>query len=107
MAANINVHNRMLEILKKPDALTDDDIEELRGLFPRPGSPVSIAKSNVADFRINIELIAAIRTFDKASADQITTTNRLTRQILWLTRVVISIALIPVVRDLISFFASK
>ena len=105
--ANISLHNRMFKILKKPGTLTDEELDELRKFFPQPGSPVSIAQSNVADFRMNIELIAAIRTFDKASTNLVTTTNRLTQRILWLTVVAVGIALIPVVRDLISFLASK
>ena len=114
MADSIDASNRTLEILKKEGEITDENIVELRRLVGQLASSMelfaSATYSNVANFRMSMELIAAIRTFDKASADLITTTNKLTNRILILTYVVVGLGLIsviPVVRDLISFFVSK
>ena len=102
--------NRTYKILTKEGSLTDEDITELRKLIGKVGMTKTFY-SDMANFRMNTELIAAIRTFDKASADLITTTNKLTNRILILTYVVVGLGLIsviPVVRDLIRwFFASK
>lgn len=114
MAANIDSDGRMLEIIKKDAEITDKDLSELRGLLSQLTSAAQSffagSYSNVAAFRMNVELIAAIRSFDKASANLITTTNTLTRRIVCLTYVVIGLGIIsaiPSVRDLISFFATK
>lgn len=112
MAANTDANTRMLDILKK-EKVTDDDLEELQRLSSQLGSLMGTFSSTLgreANFRMSIELIVAIRGFDKASAGLIATTNKLTKQILWLTRVGIAIALIaliPVVRDFLSFLAGK
>ena len=58
-----------------------------------------------ANFRMSIELIVAIRSFDRASANLITTSNKLQNRILTLTYAVVGLGLIsviPAVRDLIS-----
>jgi hypothetical protein len=114
MAANVDAGNRMHEIFKKEGEMTDEEIAELRRLIANSGSLTGIFSgsfSNVANIRMNIELIAAIRSFDKASANLITTTNKLTKRILILTYVVVGLGLIsviPEVRDLIKwFFAGK
>jgi len=101
MAANINARNQMLDILKK-EKITDEDLDELQRLCSQMGDLADIFSSTLgreANFRMSIELIVAIRSFDKASANLITTTNKLTTWIL----IVTCVALIPVVRDLISF----
>ena len=95
MAANIDASYRTLEILKQESEITGENIVELRRLLEQLASPIGLLASdtysNVANFRMSIELIAAIRKFDKASADLIATTNKLTTWIL----IVTCVALIP------------
>lgn len=109
MSANIDPKIRMHKILTKEGEITDEEITELRKLIA-PAFPGGSTTSDLPHFRMNLELIAAIRSFDRASADLITTTNKLTKRILILTYVVVGLGLIsviPVVRDLIGFFAGK
>ena len=99
---------RVIEILRQERSLTDGEIAELRTLSGAVDTRTTYW--DVAHFRMNVELLAAIRSFDKASANLITTTNKLTERILMLTCVAIGLGLIsviPVVRDLINFFAGK
>ena len=76
--------------------LTDSEIREMRSLNR------SISKGHVqgmAIIRTNLDLIESIARFDKASADLIKTTNKLTRIILGLT-------ILAVLLSFCSFIAS-
>jgi hypothetical protein len=82
-------HNRLIELLRKDDALTDVELREMRRLNNQE------AKSHVqgmALIRMSLDGIEAIRGFDRASADLIKTTNRLTRWMLWFTILAVLIA---------------
>ena len=108
MAAITDPDNRMLKIIKQEAEITDENLSELRRLLSQlPSGTQSFfagPNSNVAAFRMNIELIAAIRSFDQASANLITTTNKLTNRILILTYVVVGLGLISAIPVVLDFF---
>jgi len=73
---------RFIELLKKKDSLTDSELSELRGLIDQDARS---HVQNMALMRASIDNIEAIRRFDKASADLINLTNRLTKWVLAFT----------------------
>lgn len=83
---------RLEELLYQPESLTDDDITELRSLV-KIVQHVPYSQS-AALLRMAIENIDSIRRFDKASGELVTTTNRLTTQILWLTWTMLGVGLL-------------
>ena len=82
------------QVLAKEQKLTGDDLQILRN---NTGAVSHIsAKSDYFVFRMEIELIDAIRALDEASAKLITKTNALTAAILGLTVVGVVLAGIQV-----------
>ncbi len=82
--AQLKMNDRAQELMRKPGSWTDREIKELYTLtdgFAVGGTVIR----ELTQIRSNIELIDAIRGFDKASADLINTTNGLTKRILRLT----------------------
>ena len=59
-------------------------------------SVAGTAIRDIAQLRSNLEVIVAVRSFDRASAQLIQTTNTLTTRILWLTVAAISLGVIQV-----------
>lgn len=108
MAADTDPDKRMLEIIKQNAEITDENLSELRSLLSQLTSAAQSifagSYSNVAAFRMNIELMAAIRTFDKASANLIRTTNKLTKRILILTYVVVGLGLVSAIPAVLQLF---
>jgi hypothetical protein len=82
------------QVLAKEQKLTGDDLQILR--HNTGGVPLLTGKSDYFVFRMEIELIDAIRSLDEASAKLITKTNALTLAILGLTVVGVVLAGIQV-----------
>ena len=57
---------------------------------------------DIAQLRSNLEVIVAVRSFDRASAKLIQTTNTLTTRILWLTLAAIGLGIIQALISLLS-----
>ena len=57
---------------------------------------------DIAQLRSNLEVIVAVRSFDRASAQLIQTTNTLTTRILWLTLAAIGLGIIQALISLLS-----
>lgn len=109
MADSTDVKGQMNAIVTKERPLSDEDIAELLKLIGLAEkldgmSFGGMTFSDKVHFRMNVELIAAIRTFDKASADLITTTNKLTNRILFLTYVVVGLGLISAIPAVLQLF---
>ena len=62
---------------------------------------------DVAKLRSSLEMILAVRRFDKSSAELVQTTNKLTSKILLLTYIAIGIGLLQIVEAAISLFSNK
>ena len=75
---------RLTEVISQRGPLTDAEITELRSVAVNIGSLGDDWRVR-AQFRAAVEMIAAIRQFDKASADLIQTTNTLAKWMLALT----------------------
>ena len=66
---NLDDSTRLRQLLAKPESYSDAEIEELRKLSPHS---LYLAQGvHAANFRASVELIAAIRTFDNASATMV------------------------------------
>lgn len=90
------------QVLGKEQKLTASDLQTLR---QNTGAAQSMSsKSDYFVFRMEIELIDAIRALDDTSAKLIERTNSLTRAILWLTVAAVALATIEI---LITVFGSK
>ncbi len=83
------------QVLRKEQKLTADDLQILRK--NTAGVAVMSGRSDYLVFRMEVELIDAIRALDEASAKLITTTNRLTAVILAVTVVGVVLAVIQIV----------
>ena len=83
------------QVLAKEEKLTGDDLQILR--HNTAGAAAMSGKSDYFVFRMEIELIDAIRSLDEASAKLITTTNRLTAVILAVTVVGVLLAVVQIV----------
>lgn len=75
---------KFFALLDKLTEYSDDDIAELWRLSPHV-RVLSLEYQALAHLRASLVTISAIRRFDKASADLINTTNRLTKWVLGLT----------------------
>ena len=69
-------------ILNKPGDWTDEEINRLRALYSQHLAPSEMIIRDVAKLRSSLEMILAVRRFDKSSADLVKTTNKLTRSYL-------------------------
>ncbi len=82
---------KLFALLFRPAELTDDELRQLRGL-------ISVDSRDhiqgMAMIRASLDNIAAIRKFDKASAELVSTTNKLTEKIVRLTYVMLGIGLL-------------
>ena len=78
------------QVLAKEQKLTGNDLQILRN--NTAGVTLLSGKSDYFIFRMEVELIDAIRSLDEASAKLITTTNRLTTVILAVTVVGVLLA---------------
>jgi hypothetical protein len=78
------------QVLAKEQKLTADDLQTLR--HNTAGVALMSSKSDYFVFRMEIELIDAIRSLDEASAKLVTKTNALTLAILGLTIVGVVLA---------------
>jgi hypothetical protein len=86
------MNNRVQELVKKTSEWTDNELSELRRLMDGLAVGGGVIQA-LAQFRTNVELIAAIRKFDKASGELVETTNKLTRNGLWMSGAALMIAL--------------
>ena len=101
-----NERNELRALLEKPGRYTDHDIETLR----RTSHILAIGGDSyigIATLRASVELIDAIRRFDRTSADLVRTTNTLTRRILWITVGAIFVGVVQLAVAVISFFSSR
>ena len=94
-------------ILNKPGDWTDEEINRLRALYSQHLGPSEMIIRDVAKLRSSLEMILAVRRFDKSSADLVKTTNKLTSKILLLTYIAIGIGLLQIVEAAISLFSNK
>ena len=86
-------HARFDEILRQPHTLTDEELAELLTLINlAPYAHPQVQA--LVNLRMSLETIDSIRRFDKASAALVTTTNRLTQQIIYLTWVMVGIGIL-------------
>jgi hypothetical protein len=79
-------------VLSKAGKLNKEDLEVLRqniGSIPQ----LRDGRGDWVVTRMEVELVDAITRLDETSTQLITTTNRLTRKILWLTVVGVAVAL--------------
>jgi hypothetical protein len=77
---------RVIEILHKLEPLTEEDFTELRKgscMLSLSYAPPSVA--DVLHIRTSIELLTAIRKFDRTSGELVNTTNLLTEKVRKLT----------------------
>jgi hypothetical protein len=79
-------------LIEQKKKYSDEQIDELRGLTLQLAAHGSDWRDK-AQFRAAIETIGAIRDFDKASAQLITTTNALTERIRRLTCLGVAVAI--------------
>jgi hypothetical protein len=80
------IENEFYVLLKKNTALTDAEIDRMRQLLAM--SSALMVREHIlgmAQLRSQLDLIGAIRGFERASSTLVETTNRLTRWILLLT----------------------
>ena len=99
---------RFYHLIGKREPLTDDDLQTLRDVLSRAN--FNMVRPHVlgkAQLRVDIDLIASLRSFDKASAALVTTTNKLTSRILWLTVGAIFIGLVQIVIAVMSLFSER
>jgi hypothetical protein len=93
--------NRFVEILKNDTPFTDDELREMR----RAVNYVSMSHvQGMALIRGSLDTIEAVRTFDRASAQLIETTNTLTKRVLnltWTTVIIAGIGALLAVASLI------
>ena len=87
--------NALIEILKKEQKLTADDLHTLRK--NTGGANQLSSKTDYFMFRIEVELIDAIRSLDETSSRLVTKTNLLTAVILGLTIVLVLIGILQIV----------
>jgi len=94
MATAEEQRNAITEVLVKQQKLTATDLQMLRN----SGAGVSLlsGKSDYFVFRMEVELIDAIRALDETSAELIEKTNKLTTAILILTVVGVILAVIQI-----------
>lgn len=96
---------KFVELLRKQDAYSEDEIQELRRLC------FAMAEQNdyrrVAEFRASIELIDSVRKFDKASGELVSKTNKLTARIILLTYIAMGIGVLQLIETVISLFSHK
>ncbi len=91
------------DTFSKSEALTEKDIQSVRNrLHEAPYAMMTTIQR--AQFRSALELIDSIRRFDEASGELVTTTNILTRRILWLTWVVLVPAVVQAVFAVLNYF---
>jgi hypothetical protein len=93
--------HRFYELIGKAEPLTDDDLKALRECLHQTN--FSMVRPHIlgkAQLRVDVDLIAAIRQFDKASGqmaavtvDLAEKTRKLTVRIYWLTVVMIVVGL--------------
>jgi len=85
------------QLIGKRESLTDEDLQTLRDVLSRAN--FNMVRPHVfgkAQLRVDVDLIDSLRKFDRASAALVSTTNRLTRRILWLTVGAIFIGLVQI-----------
>lgn len=91
-------YNHFLALLSKTDPLSDAEINELVLLWAEPANTmVHPHVIGMLHGRLALEQIRSIRTFDRASADLVQTTNRLTCWILCLTILAATLATVNVI----------
>ena len=90
---------RLFELLGKPSEYTNDELAELRRASPTIRGTGEDDRA-VAVFRAAVETIASIRRFDNASAQLISTTNRL-------TIIILVLAALQIIVGIISLFSRK
>lgn len=75
---------RLQQLIVQPSAYSAEELDELRQLGIHC---LHLPNQHIAAMQIrsSVEIVDAIRRFDKASADLVAATNRLTRWILGLT----------------------
>ena len=94
--------NTVTEVLKKKQKLSAEDLHTLRN--NTGGVGLISSKTDYFMFRIEVELIDAIRALDETSTELINKTNKLTTVILVLTGVGIFIAAVGVLIALLQLF---
>ena len=80
---------RFIELITQDADLSDDEVREMRRLTKHDSRQ---HVQGMAAIRTSLDNIMAIRRFDKASANLINTTNRLTKWVLGLTILGVSFA---------------
>src|SRR5712692_2809519 len=75
---------RLRDLISQPTGYSEEQITELRSVANLIGH-LGTDWRDRAQFRAAVETIAAIKQFDKASADLINTTNTLAKWVLGLT----------------------
>jgi hypothetical protein len=89
--------SRFNELIAKPATLTDEEIQELREVISKcSANMVRDHVLNRAQLRLTIDLIDSLRKFDHSSANQVGTTNTLTRSIRVLTWVMVLVGVLNV-----------
>src|SRR5438309_402364 len=82
---------RLRELISQTSGYSDAEIIELRTVADKIGN-LGTDWRDRAQFRANVETIAAIKRFDKASGDLVDTTNRLTKLVLAFTIITVVLA---------------
>jgi len=93
----------LAETLSDTGQLTDEKVALLRQQLPGLNT-LGISISDYASLKVSIELLAAVRRFDKASGDLVNTTNVLTKRILWITVGGIFIGMVQLIVAIVSLY---
>lgn len=101
--AQVKAVEKMQSLLAKSGEWADEEIEELRKLANLLGIAGSTIR-DIAQLRSNLEVIVAVRKFDRASAELIRTTNKLTTRIYVLTGVVLFFGAIQTLFTVLNYF---
>lgn len=92
-------------ILEKHKKLTASDLQTFRE--NTAGVAQMSGKSDYFVFRMEVELIDAIRSLDEASANLIEKTNSLTTRILVLTYAVVALTVIQILLTVLTLFGRR
>lgn len=92
---NARIENRFNQLINTIEPMTNVELKECCQLLSR-ATPAMLHEHvlNKSQVRIEIELIRAIREFDRASADLVKTTNRLNSRLYALTWVMVGVGLL-------------
>src|SRR5437762_2869694 len=96
-------HERVWAAISKTGRFSPEDLQSLReGLrsvptFTQPGHVMILSRLSVEIIDALIALNSSVHKLDQTSTDLITTTNKLTQRIFWLTVVAVIIGLLAFV----------